>query len=384
LTKVWAGPYVGKLLAFLGAEVIRVESEGSLDVTRTFGVDDINNAPGFHAVNPQKLSVQINMKSEEGIALLLDLVRESDIVVENLRPGAAERLGLDYQTLKSVNERIVYIAMGMYGSTGPLAYQTGYAPCFVALGGPTSLVGYEGEAPSGMNVRYADSTFGTLATYAGLVALLHAKDTGRGQLVDVSAVESMSVMVADSIMDYTLNGVIHSCNGNRHEDMAPHGVYACADGEWISIAAATDTAWQALVQAMERPDLAGDPGLATLAGRKSREQELDAIISGWTADRDAAGLVVELQRRGVAAGKSQSSLDMVSDAHLWVRGFYRDVADSAGNARTTTGPGWKMSREIAITRAAPKLGEHTARVLEDVLGLSAQEQAVLADKGVTR
>ncbi len=384
LTKVWAGPCVGKLLAFLGAEVIRVESEGSLDVTRTFGVDDINNAPGFHAVNPQKLSVQINMKSEEGIALLLDLVRESDIVVENLRPGAAGRLGLDYERLHSVNERIVYIAMGMYGSTGPLAYQTGYAPCFVALGGPTSLVGYDGEAPSGMNVRYADSTFGTLATYAGLVALLHACDTGRGQLVDVSAVESMSVMVADSIMDYTLNGVIHTCNGNRHADMAPHGVYACGGGEWISIAVSSDDAWRALAQVMERPDLAGDTELATQPGRKAREQELDDMLREWTSGRDAAALAVELQQRGIAAAKSQSSLDMLADAHLWARGFYRDVTDSSGKSRTTTGPGWKMSREITITRAAPSLGEHTARVLKEVLGLSAEEQALLADKGVTR
>lgn len=128
LTKVWAGPYVGKLLSFLGAEVIRVESRESLDVTRSFGVADIDKAPGFQAVNPQKLSVQIDMKKPEGIALLKDLLGKADIVVENLRPGAVKRLGLGYEAVRQVKPDIVFVSMGMWGSEGPLAYQTGYAP----------------------------------------------------------------------------------------------------------------------------------------------------------------------------------------------------------------------------------------------------------------
>ena len=384
LTKVWAGPYVGKLLAYLGAEVIRVESEGSLDVTRSFGVDDINNAPGFHAVNPQKLSVQINMKSEEGIALLLDLIRTSDIVVENLRPGASRRLGLDYARLKAVNPRLVYVAMGMYGSEGPLAYQTGYAPCFVALGGLTALVGYPGAAPSGMNIRYADSTFGTLAAYAGLVALRHARRTGIGQFVDVSAVECMSSMIGDAIMDYTLNGVIRTCDGNRHENMAPHGVYPCAGGEWLSIAAGTDDAWRSLAEVMGRGELAAHPDFATLTARKANEDALDALVADWTSGADAAALAAALQGAGVAAAKSQNSLDVVADVQLWARGFFRQVEDGAGRGRTTLGPGWTMSRAAPITRAAPRLGEHTAQVLTSVLGLSTERQRELAERGVTR
>ncbi len=384
LTKVWAGPYVGKLLAYLGAEVIRIESEGSLDVTRVFGVDDINRAPGFHAVNPQKLSVQINMKSEEGIALLLDLVRESDMVIENLRPGATSRLGLDYETLQSVNPRIVYVAMGMYGNDGPLAYQTGYAPCFLALGGLTSLVGYAGESPSGINIRYADSTFGTLAAFAGLVALRHARATGRGQLVDVSAVESMTTMVGDVMMDYALNGTLPACAGNRHPDRVPHGVYPCAGGEWLSIAVADDAAWEALAACMGRDDLAADATLADLAGRRAREEALDTLIAQWTVGRDAAELAATLQGAGVAASKSQTSLDLIADATLWGRGFYRAVTGRDGAERTTTGPGWTMDREAPIERAAPDLGEHTAQVLRDVLGLSDEAQQALADKGVTR
>lgn len=384
LTKVWAGPYVGKLLAFLGAEVIRVESLESLDVTRSFGVADINQAPGFQAVNPQKLSVQIDMKTPAGIALILDLLRASDMVVENLRPGAVRRLGLGYEAVKAAKPDIVYVSMGMYGSDGPLSYQTGYAPCFAALGGVSGLVGYEGGVPAGMNVRYADSSFGAAAAYAATVALLHRRRTGVGQFVDVSAVETMSSMVGDSLMDFALRGSLPQCNGNRHPEMAPHGVYPCRDGAWISIAVRDDTAWAALAAAMGTPALAMDAKFHSLADRKAHEDTLDRLIADWTAGQDARELMLALQVRGIAAVKSQSSVDLVADAQLWERGFFRAVHSRSGEGKTIAGPSWTMSREAAITDAAPRLGEHNAYVLGDLLGLSPERQRQLAEAGVTR
>lgn len=384
LTKVWAGPYAGKLLSFLGAEVIRVESEGSLDVTRSFGVADINNAPGFMAVNPQKLSVQIDMKTEAGIELILDLVSKSDILIENLRPGAVKRLGLDYDRVKSVKPDIIYTSMGMYGTEGPLAYQTGYAPCFAALGGLSSLVGYEGEPPAGMNVRYADSTFGTVAAYATVVALLHRRRTGVGQFIDVSAVESMTSMIGDTVIDFVLNGALHECDGNRHADMAPHGVYPCKNGEWIAIAVSSDSAWQALAAVMQRPEPVAESRFSSLSSRKLHEEELDRLVSAWTGTRDASELVLLLQQNGVAAAKSQSSVDLVADQHLWSRGFFQEVTSGSGSTRPIVGPGWKMSRAAAITDGAPRLGQHNGYVLGDILGLSAEEQRKLMDDGITR
>jgi crotonobetainyl-CoA:carnitine CoA-transferase CaiB-like acyl-CoA transferase len=384
LTKVWAGPYAGKQLAFLGAEAIRIESHGSLDVTRTFGVDDIDKAPGFMAVNPQKLSAQIDMKSEEGVALLKDLIGQCDVLIENLRPGAIDRLGLGYEAVKAVKPDIVFVSMGMYGADGPLAYQTGYAPCFVALGGLSALVGYEGEAPAGMNVRYADSTFGTAAAYAALVALLHRRRTGEGQFIDVSAVETMTSMIGDSFMDYSLNGRIGACDGNRHPEMAPHGVYPCGDGDWIAIATSSDTAWRALAGAMGEPGLAEAPRFRTLADRKANEAELDALVSAWSRGRDAGALVDALQAAGVAAAKSASSVDLVSDAHLWARGFYLDVTDRSGERRPIVGPSWRMSEAAEITDGAPQLGQHNAYVFGEILGLSAAEQKRLVEAGVTR
>lgn len=383
LTKVWAGPYVGKLLAFLGAEVIRVESEGSLDVTRTYGVADINNAPGFQAVNPQKLSVQIDMKTKQGIDLLLDLIGKSDVLIENLRPGAVKRLGLGYDRVKAIKPDIIYTSMGMHGSDGPLAYQTGYAPCFAALGGLSSLVGYEGEPPAGMNIRYADSAFGSAAAYATMVALLHRRRTGAGQFIDVSAVECMTSLIGDAVMDFTLNGVIRAADGNRHAEMAPHGAYLCRDGEWISIAVSSDAAWQALAETMA--DALAEPAkFATLAQRKANEVELEWQVSAWTRHRDAAELAVLLQQRGVAAAKSQNSVDLVTDQHLWATDFFHPVVGNDGALRPIVGPGWKMSRGAAINNGAPRLGEHNAYVFGDILGLSTAEQQRLTEAGITR
>jgi crotonobetainyl-CoA:carnitine CoA-transferase CaiB-like acyl-CoA transferase len=384
LTKVWAGPYAGKQLAFLGAEVIKVESAGSLDVTRVYGTTDINQAAGFQAVNPQKLGVTIDMKSQAGMALLLDLVAKCDVLVENLRPGAIDRLGLGYEAVKSVRPDIIFVSMGMYGSDGPLAYQSGYAPCFVALGGLSALVGYEGQPPQGMNVRYADSTFGAAAAYAALVALLHRQRTGKGQYIDVSAVECATSMIGDAIMDFSLTGHVAGADGNRHPDMAPHGAYRCLGNDWISIAVASDAAWRALAAAMGEPAPGDDPRFSTNVSRKANEPALDALVGGWTRNHDARTLAAELQRRGIAAAKSANSLDLIADEQLWARGFYPMVNDGEGNAKPIVGPGWRMTEQAAITTAAPRLGEHNAYVLGEILGLSDEEQRRLGEAGVIR
>jgi crotonobetainyl-CoA:carnitine CoA-transferase CaiB-like acyl-CoA transferase len=381
LTKVWAGPYVGKLFAFLGAEVIKIESQGSLDVTRFFGVEDINNAPGFQAVNPQKLSVTIDTKKPDGVQLALDLIATADIFVENLRPGAIDRMGLGYEAAKARKADIIYVSMGMHGNDGPLAYQTGYAPNFNAIGGISNLVGYEGEPPVGMNVRYADSTAGTAAAYAAAAALVHRKQTGKGQYVDLSTVECMTSMIGDAMMDYTLNGVAPVAKGNRRDDMAPHGVYPCDDTEWIAIAASSDDAWRKLANFMKHP--ADDARFATLEARKANEDALDQIISAFTKTRAAAPLAADLQKQGVAASKSQSSVDLIADETLWARGFYPEV-QSGDRVKPIVGPSWIMSRGAALTIGAPALGEHNDYVFGELLGLSADARRALAESGAMR
>ena len=381
LTKIWAGPYTGKLLALLGAEVIRVESYDSLDATRRYGVKDINDAPGFQAVNPGKYSVQLNVRTEQGRRLIQDLVRKSDIFIENLRPGAAGRLGLGYDVLSSLRPDIVAVSMSMYGHDGPLSYQTGYAPCFSALAGVCHLVGYEDGPPRLLNIRYGDSSYGTAAAFAAIVALCHRQQTGEGQFVDVSAVESLAAMLGDSFMEYSLTGRVPTRDGSRHSEMAPHGCYPCVGDEWLSIAVRTDLEWRALCEAMGEPTL-----ITRYADHRSRQinaQQLDATLASWTRTQDARELGAQLRDRGIAAFKSLSSIDLVSAEHLWNRGFYTHVTDNKQRSTPIVGAPWRMSATPAVVhRAAPILGEHNDYVLGELLGLSAEERQRLIDHKV--
>ena len=383
LTKIWAGPYAGKLLALLGAEVIRVESLDSLDASRRFGVKDINAAPGFQAVNPGKCSIQVNMKSEEGRRLLADLVRKSDIVIENLRPGAAKRMGFGYEQLRALKQDIIAVSMSMHGQEGPLSYQTGYAPSFSALGGLCHLVGMKDGAPKLLNVRYGDSSYGTAAAFATLVALYHRRRTGEGQYVDVSAVETIASVVGDSFMEYFLTGTVPARNANQHSELAPHGVYPCADEDWISLAIATDAEWHALCEAMGNAALASDPRFADRAARQTHAQELDTLLADWTRPQGAQELSDRLRACGIAAFKSLNSLDLISSDHLWRRGFYQQVTDAARGEMAIVGAPWRLSQTPAtITRSAPRLGEHNDYVFGELLGLSEAERARLVAEKV--
>ncbi len=371
ITKVWTGPYAGKLLAHLGAEVIKVESNSNLDEMRAYGGVDINSAPYFLSINQEILSVQLNMKTDEGLALLHDMVTKSDIVIDNIRPGAMERLGLGPEGLRAIKPNIISVSIKMYGNEGPLAYQTGYAPCFAALSGLTYLVGHEGAPPQGMNIRYGDSTAGASAALAAVAALHHREATGEGQHVDVSAVEAMSSLVGDSLFAYNLTGEVPHADGNFHPEMAPHGCYPCANGEWLSIAVADDEQWQALGAVLGNPGLAADQRFATLPSRLGHRHELDAAVARLTAAQNASALGEQLRAAGVPAFRSASSLDLCSDSFLWSSGGFRMVTDHANGSRPIIGPSWRMTPDEArIERGAPLLGEHNDYVYRELLGLS--------------
>ena len=261
ITKVWAGPYAGKLLAHLGAEVIKIESRTNLDEMRAYGGVDIDSAPYFLSINQEILSAQLNMKSEEGLDLLRRMVAKSDIVIDNIRPGAMERSHFGFAELRKIKPDIIQCSIKMWGNEGPLGYQTGYAPCFAALSGLTALVGHEGETPRGMNIRYGDSTAGAYAALACVAALHHRERTGEGQFIDLSAVEAMTMLVGDSLFAYAVTGDVPRADGNFHPEMCPHGAYPCRDGEWISIAVDGEEEWRALCRVLGADVLAVDPAL---------------------------------------------------------------------------------------------------------------------------
>lgn len=370
LTKVWAGPYAGKMLAHLGAEVIKLESATNLDEMRAYGGVDVNSAPYFLSINQEILSVQVNMKTDEGLDLVRSMVAESDIVIDNIRPGAMERSQLDYENLRKIKPDIIHVSIKMWGTDGPLGYQTGYAPCFASLSGLTALVGHEGETPKGMNIRYGDSTAGACAALAAIAALHHRERTGEGQFIDLSAVETMTSLVGDSLFAYSVTGEVPQPDGNFHPEMCPHGAYPCANGEWISIAVADDAEWQALCRVLNATALANDPRFATLKRRLANRHALDRAIGERASGETAADLADRLRQAGVPAFRSQSSIDLCSDDHLWARESFRMVTDHRNGSRPIIGPSWRMTPDQAvIERGAPLLGEHNDYVYKEILGL---------------
>ncbi|TFV55887.1 CoA transferase [Mycobacterium sp. PS03-16] len=369
LTKVWAGPYAGKLLAFLGAEVIKVECRARPEEMRAYGGTDIDHAPYFLSINPEILSVDLDIKTPEGMSALRDLIAHSDVVINNLRPGAMERQGLGYDALRAIRRDIVSVSIKMWGNDGPLAHQTGYAPCFAALAGAAALVGYEGGPPLGPSMRYGDSTVGAAAAYATVAALLHRQRTGDGQFVDVSAVEVLSSMIGDTLFAHELTGRPPVPDGNRHADMSPHGCYPCAGGDWVSIAVPGDTTWQALCAALDAPALAADLRFRTAAARQRAADAVDAEMSSRTATFEVSDLVRRLQAAGVPAAKSATAVDVLGDALLWERGTFCFVSDHREGQRPVLGPSWRLSRDPArIEHGAPNLGEHNDYVFEGILG----------------
>ncbi|CPR06768.1 caib/baif family protein [Mycobacterium bohemicum DSM 44277] len=369
LTKVWAGPYAGKLLAMLGAEVIKVETASSPEEMRAYGGTDIDHAPYFLSINPEILSVDLDIKSAEGMSRLRELIAHSDIVLNNLRPGAMERQGLGYEQLAAIKPDIISVSIKMWGNDGPLGHQTGYAPSFAALAGLASLVGYPGGPPLGTSMRYGDSTVGAAAAYAAIVALLHRDLSGAGQFVDVSAVETLSTMIGDCLLEHALTGNRLGPNGNRHPDMCPHGCYPCADGGWVAVAVSGDAQWRRLCDVLEAPALAADPRYATQAQRQRHAEALDAGLAALTGRLDAEPLVRRLCEAGVPATKSATALDVIGDQRLWDRGLYCFVTDHREGQRPVVGPSWRMTRDPArIARGAPDLGEDTDYVVREILG----------------
>ncbi len=369
LTKVWAGPYAGKLLAMLGAEVIKVETAAGPEEMRAYGGTDINHAPYFLSINPEILSVDLDIKSGEGMARLRELIARSDIVINNLRPGAMERQSLGYQQLTEIKHDIISVSIKMWGNDGPLGHQTGYAPCFAALAGPASLVGYPDGPPLGTSMRYGDSTVGAAAAYAAVVALLHRELSGAGQFVDVSAVETLSSMIGDCLLEQSLTGRPLGPSGNTHPDMCPHGCYPCADGAWIAVAVATDAEWRRLCEALGAAALADQPRYATGDARHRHAEALDADLGRLTRGHDAERLAERLRAAGVPAAKSATSVDVIADQRLWDRELYRFVTDHREGQRPVLGPSWRMARRPArIARGAPNLGEDTDYVLHEILG----------------
>ena len=376
-TWAWAGPHASLLLGMLGAEVIKIESRARLDHARVHSLTagrlqgGIDESPVFNDLNLGKRSLTLNLRKPEARELVKRLVQKSDVVLQNMRPGVLDRMGLGYDDLKAVRPDIIMLSSSAVGATGPEHRYTGYAPTFASLSGIVSISGHPDEPPIALSGS-VDLRVGTASAFAVLAALVHRQRTGEGQNIDLSSTEVMSGMIGDSFVAHELNGRVPQRIGNRDSTMAPHGCYRTLEpGEWITIAVGSEPEWQAFRRVLADPDLAAEH-FATPALRWQHQDALDEITERWTTRRAAVDAVEQLQSAGVAAARMQSGKSLAQDPHVAAREVYQMVEHPVLGRLKVVRPPWRMEG-ARISGPAPRLGQHNDYVLKEILGLEASE-----------
>jgi benzylsuccinate CoA-transferase BbsF subunit len=385
----WAGPMAAQLLADLGAEVVKVESRARMDglrLGRPISGEDIAGGdrglwpelqPVFHGINRNKLSVTLNLKTEEGLRLARELIARSDVVMNNYSAGVLDQLGLDYAQLRQFRPDIILVSMPSVGETGPLRDILAYAPIIQALAGLMSLVGYEENEPlvGELQAPWSDVVAALHAALAAVAALRHRNLTGEGQFIEVAQLEATTSMLGEAVLGYQMSGQAAQPRGNYDPDFAPHNNYPCAgQDKWVSIAVRTEEEWRAFCRALDNPEWTRDPRFADKASRLQHIEELDQYIRSRTEQHPAQEITELLQRHGVAAMPVMNIEDQFADPHLQERQAYVDVEHPHVGVEWLYGMSWLLSGTPGSVRApAPLLGQHNEYVFRQLLGLPARE-----------
>lgn len=394
LSMAWAGPLATRLLAALGAQVVKIEGPQHMDRWRGGSIpsDKVENYPErepgrrpydryalANTQNVNKSSLVLDLKLPAGRELFKRLVGVSDLVVENFSAGALGRLGLDYPVLQAINPRIVLVSLPALGRTGPDRDVVGHANFCEDAAGNTFLFGYPGGPALHTGTAWGDPIAGVTAAVGALIALLEAEAGGSGQHVDVSHVEAATPFNVQAVLSEE-----STRQGNLDPRMAPHGCYpSLGDDAWLTIAVESDTQWQALVHAMGDPTWAQDPRYTSLSGRRTHRAELDARLSDWTRRREHRGAMELLQSHGVAAGAVLSASELCADPHLAARDALVELCHpEAGRHRYQRAP-WRMSGvpEPTLT-PAPCFGQHNGQVLSALLDLTEDEIRDMEARGI--
>jgi benzylsuccinate CoA-transferase BbsF subunit len=379
-TWVVAGPVTTRILADLGADVVKVERRGSLD----FG-DRRGGLSG--TLMRGKRSIMLDLNDARAVDVARRLAAVSDVVVDNFSARVMTNLGLDYEALVRLRPDIICVRMTGFGLDGPNRDHVSYGPTLQALTGYTLLMAEPDGPPAGYGYSYSDLAGGNLGALAVLAALWHRRRTGRGQLVDLSQLETVASVLGPVLLERASDGGATAAAGNASQEApgAPHGVYRCAgDERWIAITVFTDGEWERFAGAIGRPAWTRDERFATRSGRLRHVRELDRRVAEWTAGQRAEDAMDALQRAGVAAGRVANAEDLCArDPQLAARGHFVDVPTPEGRTVRIDGPPFLLSETPArVSGPGPLLGEHADEVLRDLLGLGADQIASLRAAGV--
>jgi benzylsuccinate CoA-transferase BbsF subunit len=388
---VGAGAFVTRLLADLGADVIKVESRAHPDNLRLSGphktgAKHLEGSGYFASRNTNKKSIALNMGHPQARALAKELAKKCSVVTNNFRPGIMERWGLGYAELSAADPSLIYLAMPMQGSSGPHKSYIGFGSTIAAISGLVEMSGSPDRAPIGTGTHYPDHVPNPGHALVGLLAaIFHRTRTGEGQYIELAQLESTVNLMGPSILRYSASGALPYRNGNRRNGSAPCGVFPCAGEDvWCAIEIESDAAWQGLVETLGRPQWMADARFDTLMGRSAGIDVIEQKLAQETRNHEADALVAALQARGVASSVVETSRDVMEDRQLNARGYWREIDHAEMGRITVNVPPFFSAEEGRSREPAPPplLGEQTREIATALLGLSETECTRLMNEQV--
>ncbi|AOB40999.1 CoA transferase [Bordetella parapertussis] len=394
LTRVLAGPWCTQNLADLGAEVIKIERPGAGDDTRAWGPPYLKDAAGndtteaayYLSANRNKLSVALDIATPRGAELVRELAQQCDILVENFKVGGLRKYGLDYESVKAINPRLIYCSITGFGQTGPYASRPGYDFMIQGMGGLMSITGERDDLPGGgpqkAGVAVTDLMTGMYST-VGILAALHERNrSGLGQHIDMALLDCQVAMLANQNLNYMTSGKAPRRAGNAHQNLMPYQVFAVSDGHLI-VAVGNDSQFRNYCRVIDLPELADDPRFATNPQRVQNRDELVPLLAERMATGERDAWLAALESAGVPAGPINTLDQVFEDPQVVARQIRRELPHpSAGTVPTASSPLRFSDSPVEYRRAPPLLGEHTRQVLSERLGLSETEiQALAAGQG---
>ncbi|MCC8965461.1 CoA transferase [Bradyrhizobium sp. Pear76] len=387
----WAGPICTRTLADLGADVIKIEATQYPDWWR--GVDRrpayvleqmYEKSVRYCIMNRNKRGITLDLTRPKGLELAKRLLADADLVVDNYSVEVLPKLGLGYDVLSKLNPKLVMMSMSAFGAGSAHRDCRAYGSTLEQGSGLPSVIGDAGGPPVMSHTAFGDAVGGLNGAAAVLIALIHAKLTGRGQFIDLAQIECMMPFAAPWIVAHSIDGKEPSKYGNRHPDFVPHGCFRCnGEDNWIVVAVSDDAMWPKLARLLGRADWASNETLKTAAGRRAVEAEIEAAITAWTSARDADAAMAALQSAGVASGVARLPIDLLQDSQLHARGFIQQVERAfIGQHPQPSMPFREGDAPFAIRSVPPTLGEHNREILGGMLGLSEAELEELSREGI--
>ncbi len=384
LTRVLAGPFASMILADFGAEVVKVELPGTGDEARGFGPFVNGESAYFASVNRGKKSVAVDLRSERGQELVRALACRCDLLLENFRPGSMARFGLGFERLHAENPRLVYASISGFGQTGPYAERPAYDVIIQAMSGIASITGIEGQPPVRVGSSIADLSAALYGVIGMVAALSRARETGRGQHLDVSMLDCQIALLENAIARYDVSGEVPAPLGSRHPAITPFQFFRAADG-YLVIAAGNNRLWRSLCETIGSPELCEDERFATNELRTRNHAEMEELLAATLARRPVEEWCDLLGQAGVPCGPIHDIGEVVADPHVAARGaIRRQEVPAAGASIAVPASPLRFSQADCVLdpRPAPDLGQHTDEVLGELAGVSQDELARLRTEGV--